>query len=307
VWASIALHLLALVAVSVIVSREHAVRSFPQPGVDTRATDEPRLRMQLAETAHAVELTSPPAQEPVAPSSPATVAPSEPPPANPHSQIAAQTPAAAQETTVRTPHTALAPRTLPPEMLALVRRQNVVNTGTTSQPLRDPNVRPAAGTGTAVAASRVPAIHGALKPQQTVVYVLDSSGSMGANGKLAAASESLLATLQQQPESVRFQVIVYDGTATPLLASNGQALPTTAPNIRDASAKLVALEARGRSNHLVALRAALAYRPDVIVLLTDATEVNAATLKPLFAGTKPIPVCVCVVTETGVQPPRELK
>ncbi len=147
-------------------------------------------------------------------------------------------------------------------------------------------------------------MHGALKPGQTVVYVLDSSGSMGAAGKFDAARAALVATLRAQPATVRFQVIVYDGTAQPLLASDGTAPHATEANVRAASAKLATLEPRGKSNHLVAVRAALDFRPDVIVLLTDADDLSAAALKSVA---KPVLVCVGLVTAAGVQPPRELK
>jgi hypothetical protein len=131
---------------------------------------------------------------------------------------------------------------------------------------------------------------------------------MGAAGKLDRARAALRATLRQQPATVRFQVIAYAGTATPLLVTNGTALPASAANVRTAVEKLAPLEARGRSNHLDAIRAALAFRPDVIVLLTDADDLGAVALKPLLgAAPRPVPVCVGQVTAERVQRPRELK
>jgi hypothetical protein len=90
--------------------------------------------------------------------------------------------------------------------------------------------------------------------------------------------------------------------------TNGTAPPASAANVRTAVEKLAALEARGRSNHFDAVRAALAFRPDVILLLTDADDLSAVALKPLLEGTpKPVPVCVGQVTADRVQRPRELK
>lgn len=157
--------------------------------------------------------------------------------------------------------------------------------------------------GVAVSA-RAPAIHGALQPQQTVVYVLDCSGSMGASGKFDAARAALVSTLKVQPASVRFQVVVYTGTASPLLAGSGSTLPATEANVRLAADALAKLDARGKSNHGGAVRAALAFRPDVILLLTDADDLGAAALKSVAMS---VTVCVGQVTATGVQRPRELK
>jgi hypothetical protein len=165
-------------------------------------------------------------------------------------------------------------------------------------------VRPAGAPGPVAGA---PPVHGALKPGQTAVYVLDCSGSMGAAGKFDAARAALAATLAEQPEAVKFQVIVYDAAARPLLASDGHPLNATGANVRAATDKLAALEPRGRSNHLVAVRAAVAFRPDVIVLLTDAADLTLAALKPVLGGGAKPPVCLALVTAEGTRAPRELK
>jgi hypothetical protein len=220
------------------------------------------------------------------------------------------------------PFAATAPQTLPPELLALLRKPvtNPVGAAVVEVPVppgslnppADPNVRPASGTPTPAtgtpAGPTAKAIHGALKPGQTVVYVLDCSGSMGAAGKFEAARGALVATLQLQPATARFQVIAYAGTAQPLLASDGTALPASTANVRTAAEKLALLEPRGRSNHLDAIRAALAFRPDVILVLTDADDLSAAALRSVIASApRPVPVRVGQVTAGGVQPPRELK
>jgi hypothetical protein len=93
-----------------------------------------------------------------------------------------------------------------------------------------------------------------------------------------------------------------------LLAGNGNALPATEANVRAATDTLAKLEARGKSNHLEAVRAAVAFRPDVILLLTDADDLNTKALKAVVAsGPKVVSVCVGQVTTAGVQRPRELK
>ncbi len=148
-------------------------------------------------------------------------------------------------------------------------------------------------------------IHGAMKANQTVVYILDCSGSMGEFGKLGAARAALLATLRRQPGEVRFQVIAYNSTARALLL--GGLLPASALNLATTEAKLADLTATGRSNHVDAVRLAAALRPDVIVLLTDADDLSAAQFKSAFAGGKAVPVCVAKVTGDGVGVPKELR
>jgi hypothetical protein len=202
---------------------------------------------------------------------------------------------------------------LPPELVALIRKPApVAEVPVPMAPITggvvDPNVKPAGGANANAGTPSAPAFHGALKPNQTVVYVLDCSGSMGAAGKFDRARAALVATLKQQPSTVRFQVIAYSGNAVPLLASGREALPASEPNIRNATEKLATLEARGKSSHLEAVRAALAFRPDVIVILTDADDLTAAKLKPVLASeSKAMLVCLGQVTAEGVQKPRELK
>ncbi len=294
VWASVVLHALAAITLVVFV-RTDANRPVA-PRIDTRASDEPQVRMSLTEVATSVEVAP---LEPVAPPAAEATATQNPPTPTPEPQgppLATSRPS---------------PQTLPPELVALIRKPApVAAPAATNPPVADPNVRPAAGASApeATGPASTPAIHGPLAPNQTVVYVLDCSGSMGAAGKLDAARSALVATLKQQPATVRFQVITYAGGAIPLLTTNGTALPATEANIRNATDRLVALEARGKSNHATAIRAALAFRPDVVLLLTDADDLDPATLKSLLASSpKPVLGCVGQVTVAGVQRPRELK
>jgi hypothetical protein len=288
-WASAALHAVgagALVALSHWVRDREPARAAP--GI--RTTAEPQVRVALAETDTAIEVQAP---------SPAPAAPSAAP--------AAQLP--------RGPVAVQVPRTLPPELLALLRKPasaepvggavtEVPVAPGAANPTTDAHVKPAAASTGAKGATP---IHGALRPNQTVVYVLDSSGSMGASGMFDAARAQLVATLTGQPGGVRFQVIAYAAQPTPLLASDGTALLMTEAHVRSAAQKLAALEPRGKSNHLAAVRAAVAFRPDVILVLTDSHDLTAAALKPVLAGATNATVFVGTVTPDGVQPPRAVK
>lgn len=300
VYASVALHV-AVAAVCVLVLFAQSDEHKPsQAKIDTRAEVEVRMSMPDVE----VKAESPPPKPPEVPqvSTPELTQPQavETPPAAPTPQPTtpppAPTPIPAPEPIAPQVVVKTAPQTLPPEIIAKIRLP-----GAKSSPIIDTDVHQLAGAATPAA---VPAIHGALSPNQTVVYVLDCSGSMGASGKFDAARAALVSTLKQQPPTVRFQVIVYTGSATPLLAGNGAALPATEANVNLATTALAKLDARGKSNHVAAVRAASAFRPDVILVLTDADDLDAAALK---VAAQTVPLRVGQVTAEGVQRPRELK
>lgn len=276
-WASVALH--ALVAGAVVLVPRGGPPRPGQAHIDTRA-EGPHVRVSLP--ADVVVEVAPPraAEEKKRPEAPR---------ATPHSDANVQQ-AAVSESPVGPPLAAsrVVPQLYPSELTALIRRPG-------------PLAKPPAAVGPR-------AIHGALAPARVVVYVLDCSGSMGAGGKFDAARAALVATLEQQPATVRFQVIVYAGGAKPLLMSDGAALPATAANVRAAADKLAALDARGASNHREAVRAAVGFRPDVVLLLTDADDLSAAALRPVLAAAQqPVSLCVGLVGSTGVERLRELK
>jgi hypothetical protein len=271
VIASVAVHV-ALAVVVILVVRSRPGAKPTQPGIDTRA--DVVVRMFADEptvTTQSPQIPPPPAVESVR-----EPAGGSPPLASPVAQ------------------------SLPPELLAVIRN----SARGASSPAGDPNVRHVAGASPVPSA---PAIHGALKPGQAVVYVLDCSGSMGEFGKLTLARAALVATLRGQPEGVRFQVIAYNSTARALLPGTAT-LPATSANVSAAEAKILPLEPKGRSNHAEAVRVATRYRPDVVLLLTDAEELSLAHFKPALAPAgQPILMCVAKVTATGVGSPQELR
>jgi hypothetical protein len=291
-WGSAALH---AVAGGALVALVHFDRQPAPAAPGIRTTAEAEVRMTLADTDTGIEVQAPaPSQTQVAPSA----------------EPAAQLP--------RGPVAPSVPQTLPPELLALIRKTasaEPVGGGLTevpaapgaANPATDANVQPAAATTGASGAKGPTPIHGALRPNQTIVYVLDASGSMGANGMFDAARAQLVATLNGQPAGARFQVLAYAAHPTPLLASAGNALPMSEANVALAARKLAALEARGKSDHRAAIRAAAEYRPDVILVLTDSHDLTAAALKPLLASAPNASVFVGIVTPDGVQPPRAVK
>jgi len=114
---------------------------------------------------------------------------------------------------------------------------------------------------------------------QTFVYVIDHSSSMGPNGGLRAAREQLLASLQQLPPAARFQVIVYNRIAEPLLPAHPYWMLPTPESLQQVASRLGELRAEGGTDHLPALRRALALRPDVLFFLTDADDLTADVLR----------------------------
>jgi hypothetical protein len=131
---------------------------------------------------------------------------------------------------------------------------------------------------------------------------------MGAAGKFDTARAALVATLKLQPATVRFQIICYAGTAGPLLTSNRSGLPANEANVRAAIEKLAALEPRGLSDHFGAIRAALVFQPNVILLLSDGDDISPALVKSVLGRYgQSVPVCLGRVTAEGVQNVRELK
>ena len=208
--------------------------------------------------------------------------------------------------TARPPTVTSIPETLTPDMREAIERSQRATelqpAASGSQPARDPHVKPA-GAATSTA-SGLP-LHGGMKPGQSVVYLLDCSGSMGEFGKLDRARSALIATLRQQPAGVRWQVVSYNSTARPLLAGSPHASATAIGTVENA---LSQLEAAGRGNPTEALRLAVNMRPDFVVWLTDAEDLVEAKLKPILTGSdKVIPVFVATVTATGVGVPRQLR
>jgi hypothetical protein len=310
VTASVAIHA-ALAAVLIVASRWTASHpALPRPpGIDTRVADEPRIELRFAQETVVEVAVNPQPPRPAAPSPP--TAPDPDPP------------------TGSRPEVVHIPATLPPEVLALMNRPQPVGPAVVEVPLNPtrmnpppaaspspPRVQQAAHAaspkpaGGASVSAPVPPVHGALGSGQTIVYVLDESGSMGEWGKFAKARAALIATLRAQPQTVRFQVVLYAGTADfPLPAPVGGCVPATADNILRVEEMLGERRPAGRSDHVAGLRLAMTLYPDFVLILTDANDLPTAKLRGLMprAG-RPVTVCVAKVGAEGVgTPPQELK
>jgi hypothetical protein len=126
----------------------------------------------------------------------------------------------------------------------------------------------------------VGSLHGRFQPGPSIVYVLDRSGSMAQDRKLAHAVATVKASLANLGPENRFQVVTYDSQATPLrLAGNLILAPASVKNVADAANLLDSLVAEGSSRHVEGLRTGLEFQPDFLILLTDAGDLSSADLR----------------------------
>jgi von Willebrand factor type A domain len=127
-------------------------------------------------------------------------------------------------------------------------------------------------------------LHGRLKAGTSIVYVLDRSSSMATNDLLHAATGALKASLSQLDQNVRFQVVAYNGAASPM---GTELQPATAENIQRTGRWLDGLPAEGRSDHVAGFREAVWLHPDAIYLLTDADDLDEREVKAIAALVRP--------------------
>jgi von Willebrand factor type A domain len=112
------------------------------------------------------------------------------------------------------------------------------------------------------------------KEARRVVFLLDSSGSMGISDALERAKAELAAALAALPPETSFQLLAYNSNARPLMGGLWNLLPASRENVALALHQLDALAASGVTRHVEAMRAALLLRPDLVILLTDADDLS---------------------------------
>jgi hypothetical protein len=115
---------------------------------------------------------------------------------------------------------------------------------------------------------------------KSVVFVIDRSASMGLAGRLDRARREVAASLRLLPPAARFQVIAYHRAAEPVRVDGRDGLlPATPAAVAAAGAALDRLTAEGSTDHVLALKAALTLRPDVIYFLTDEDDLTWADVR----------------------------
>jgi len=116
---------------------------------------------------------------------------------------------------------------------------------------------------------------------QKIVYLIDHSASMGPSGALEVAGQELLASLGRLPAGTGFQIIVYNRAANLLLPRYSDWISVHADAIKQVAVAWNDLPAEGGTDHVRALKLALAQRADVIFFLTDAGDVRADQLNEI--------------------------
>jgi hypothetical protein len=112
------------------------------------------------------------------------------------------------------------------------------------------------------------------------VYVIDRSASM--QQVLPVAREELLKSLAALPATAQFQIVYYHLEAHTLDGPIGL-LPATQMNKDRAAALLQGLKSEGGTDHIRALKRALALSPQVLYFLTDADELKPQQVQELTA------------------------
>jgi von Willebrand factor type A domain len=130
------------------------------------------------------------------------------------------------------------------------------------------------------------AFFGARERAGSFAYVIDCSGSMINRGSLAVAKRELLASLDRLPPDARFGVVFYNERPTVFTDSAGVArlLPATAAHKERVRSRLARIAADGGTNHVAALRAGFALRPEVLFFLTDADLMTLREAEQLVAA-----------------------
>jgi RNA polymerase sigma factor (sigma-70 family) len=118
----------------------------------------------------------------------------------------------------------------------------------------------------------------------SIVYAIDSSGSMATRDSLDVAKRELVESIGRLSPESRFAVIFYEQSTRIVADAEGRRglmLPTK-QNKASLERQLVQIEPAGGTDHMLALRAALALKPEVIVFLTDADLMGNADVDEIL-------------------------
>ena len=126
---------------------------------------------------------------------------------------------------------------------------------------------------------------GARDHAHSFAYVIDCSGSMASRNSLEVAKRELLASLNQLPPDAEFAVIFYNLLAKMLSDPQGRKglMSATAANKARVQSQLATIVPDGGTDHMTALRTALALKPEVIFFLTDADLMTNGDVNEILA------------------------
>jgi hypothetical protein len=119
---------------------------------------------------------------------------------------------------------------------------------------------------------------GAQDRASSFTYVIDCSGSMSNRNALRIAKKELMSSLDRLPPDARFSVVFYNIRAGVFPDAQGHSalMPATIENKERLRTRLATVHPDGGTDHVVALKAAIALKPEVIFFLTDAERMEAS-------------------------------
>jgi hypothetical protein len=126
---------------------------------------------------------------------------------------------------------------------------------------------------------------GARDHAHSFAYVIDCSGSMASHSSLEMAKRELLSSVDQLPPDAEFSAVFYNMTARMLTdpLGNKGLMAATASNKARIRTQLATIVPDGGTDHMSALRAALALKPEVIFFLTDADLMTNGDVNEILA------------------------
>lgn len=108
---------------------------------------------------------------------------------------------------------------------------------------------------------------------QRIVFLIDRSGSMAEHNAMRAAKAALVSSIQALDAQQRFQIVFYNETPR-IMTLRGESIPDLYPateiNKSLTRQYVRSIHPEQGTLHLVALRKALEFRPEVVYFLTDA-------------------------------------
>ncbi len=137
-------------------------------------------------------------------------------------------------------------------------------------------------SATGPTAGRPATFFGAGAQARRVVFLVDRSISMGLSGGLQAAKKELLACLECLPADTRFQVLFYNRAVERIDSAERDGLLANTADIRTlAIRRIETMHAQGGTDHLSAIRAALALEPELVLLVTDGDGLTMEQVRTL--------------------------
>jgi RNA polymerase sigma factor (sigma-70 family) len=155
-------------------------------------------------------------------------------------------------------------------------RLNGLQAQAPERPSKSPPARENGGDSPSTGISKVakPSVEffGVRDRARSVVFAIDRSGSMATRDALEVAKRELLSSIDRLSPETEFEVVFYNLESRLLADARGKRglMKPTAVNKAGVTKPIQDTQPMGGTDHLVALRAALALKPEVIFFLTDA-------------------------------------